>query len=332
MKKLCTWKICFTILTLVLSIIVISIIGYSQDTKFKSYPERTITWIIPYGAGGSTDMGVRTMADEMSKILGVTILPLNKPGAGGIIAADYVVKQPPDGYTIYTGNIAQNGIQLAIDTSATYNNDDFTFIALYLIQEPLVVVKADSPWKTMDDLVKAAKKNPGTITYSTSGIGTSLHLSAELIQKEAEIKLNHVPFKSGPKSMAAILGGHVNFGMHLSGDAKSMLEAGEIRALATLAPQRLESLPDVPTMIELGYKNANIVSWHGLVAPKGLSEEIVEKLDQAVKVALESVSVQSRMKTIGFSPKYMGHEEFEKFVKESYEKVVLIVDSAGLKR
>lgn len=334
MKRLSTPMITMVLL-LILSLVTFG--GVSQASKSEeakaAYPVKPIQWIIPYGAGGSTDLGVRIMAGAMAETLGVAIIPVNKPGAGGMTAAEFIVKQPADGYTVFTGSIAQNGIQLAMDTAITFSNDDFTFICMYLTQEVLVVVKADSPWKTMDDLIKAAKENPGTVSFSTSGVGTSLHVSGELLKAVAGVDLLHVPFKSGPESMAAILGGHVSFGMHLTGDAKTMLESGEIRALATLSPKRLDDFPDIPTMTEIGYEDAVLYSWHGLVAPKGLPKEVIERLHEAAKAAVESPSVQSMMKKIGVTPTYMGPPEvFEKFVRENYEKVADIVARAGLRK
>jgi tripartite-type tricarboxylate transporter receptor subunit TctC len=329
MKRINTSKV-IMVLLLILSLTAFGGISYAEK---GAYPTKPIEWIIPYGAGGSTDLGMRIMGGAMSQTLGVPIIPINKPGAGGMTGADYTARQPADGYTVATGSVAQNNIQLAMDAQAPFSNDDFTFISMYLTQEILVVVKADSPWKTMDDLIKAARENPGTVSFSTSGVGTSLHIGGELVKMVTETDLLHVPFKSGPESMAAILGGHVNFGMHLTGDAKTMLDSGEIRALATLSPERLAEFPDVPTLTELGYENAVLYSWHGLVGPKGMPKEVVEKLHDAAKAAIESPSVQAMIKKIGATPTYLGPpEEFEKFVRENAERVAAIVKAAGLEK
>lgn len=331
MKKTTRKSIAILVVSLFL---MASLLGCSQGKKeeAKPYPNKNIEWVIPYGAGGSTDLAARMMSGSMAQTLGVTIVPVNKAGGGGIAGADYLVQQPAGGYTIFTGNTAQNGIQLAMDSTIKFKNSDFTFISLYLTQDPLIVVKADSPFKTVDDLIKAAKEKPDTITYATSGAGTSLHISAELFQMATGTRLKHVPFKSGPEQMAALLGGHVSFSMNLSGDAKSMIESGKIRALATTAPQRIKTMSEVPTMAELGFKDCVLVSWHGIVGPKGMPAEVVDKLDQAAKKALEDPSVLAMLNNLGVSPKYMGHEEFAKFVKDEEVKLTKVVEKAGLRK
>lgn len=302
------------------------------EAAASNFPNKPIEWIIPYGAGGSSDLAVRSMASAMSETLKEAIIPTNKAGAGGITAAEYSVKRDPDGYNIIMGNVAMNGIQLAMDSAITYDNDDFTFICMYLIQEPMIVVSKSSPYKTLDDLIAAAKANPGKLTYSTSGVGTSLHLTGELLQKSTDIELTHVPFASGPESLSAIMGGHVDFGMHLSGDAKSMIESGEIRALAVLSPERIASMPDFPTMTELGYPDATFVSWHGIVGPAGIPQEAVNIIAEAAKTALESPSVTKLFEKIGVTPSYMGPEKFKQYVYDDYSRIAEIVEKAGLKK
>ena len=236
MKKIISYVLC-----LMLLLVPLSGVSMAEENEWK--PESTISWIIPYGAGGQSDLCVRILAEKMGAIMGATIVPENKAGGGGTIAADYVVRQKGDGYTITMGNLAMNGIQLATDSTIPYNNDDFTFICMYLRQVPIIVVRSDSPYATLKDLIAGAKENPGMISYCTSGAGTSLHFIGELVQQAADVLLTHIPYASGSEMAAALLGGHVDMGVFMPADAKALLESGDFRALAVTSSERV---PDSP--------------------------------------------------------------------------------------
>lgn len=299
-----------------------------EDIK---YPEKNIEWVIPYGAGGISDLAVRIMATAVGGRIGGTIIPTNMAGAGGITAADYVTNQKPDGYTLYMGNLAQNGLQPAMDSAIEFAYDDFTFIGMYLTQEPVLVVAKDSPWQTFEDFAEAAKASPGKITYSTSGVGTSLHVGTVMVEEAAGISLQHVPFKSGTESIAAILGGHVDCGMHLMGDAKAMLDSGQFRALATTSSNPIVGYEDIPTMQSLGY-DVSLVSWHGLVGPKGMDEKVVAKLEAALKASLEDETVKKQLTDLGVTPQFMSAEELDAYVHGNYSDIEAIVEKASLRK
>lgn len=319
MKRIITYLLC---LTLLLSI-GLSSVSMADEPEWK--PQSTISWVIPYGAGGQSDLCVRILAEKMGEIMNATIIPENKAGGGGTIAADYVVRQKGDGYTITMGNLAMNGIQLATDSTIPYNNDSFTFICMYLRQVPVIVVKSDSPYTTLAELIAGATENPGMISYCTSGAGTSLHFIGELLQQAASIELTHIPYASGSEMAAALLGGHVEMGVFMPADAKALLESGDFRALAVTSTERVPEFPDVPSLAEAGYPSACMTSWHGIVGPAGIPEEAVRTMAAACEKALQDPEVISLFESLNVTPFYMGPEDLKAYV---YEQAPLLLDVA----
>lgn len=299
------------------------------ETTWK--PSSTISWIIPYGAGGQSDLCVRILAEKMGAIMEATIVPENKDGGGGKIAADYVVRQKADGLTITMGNLAMNGIQLATDSTLEYDNDDFTFICMYLQQVPIIAVRADAPYNTVEELVEAAKAAPGAISYCTSGAGTSLHFVGELLQQAAGITLSHIPYGSGSEMAAALLGGHVNMGIFMPADAKALLESGDFKALAVTSTDRTEDFPDVPSLAECGYESACMASWHGIVGPAGISDEAVQTMAAACEAALKDPAVVELFESMNVTPYYMSPEELKDYVYEMAPALMDVAVSANLR-
>ena len=303
--------------------------GSSETGAWK--PSSTISWIVPYGPGGQSDLCVRILAEKMGSIIGATFVPENKDGGGGAIAADYVTRQEPDGLTITMGNLAMNGIQLAIDSTLTYDNDDFTFICMYLQQVPIIAVRADSPYNTIEDLVEAAKAAPDTISYCTSGAGTSLHFVAELLQQAAGMSMMHIPYGSGSEEAAGLLGGHVDVGFFMPGDAKALLESGDFKALAVTSEERTEEFPDIPSLAEAGYPEACMTSWHGIAGPAGMSDNVVHTLADSCEEALQDPDVIELFESMYVTPFFMPPEELKEYVYEMAPALLEVAESAGLR-
>jgi tripartite-type tricarboxylate transporter receptor subunit TctC len=297
----------------------------------RDYPTKNIELVCPYGAGGSTSMGARIIAGTLSEMLGRTVVVNNKPGAGGSIGAEYVAKAKPDGYTLFVFNSGSNGVTPAT-RSVRYKNEDFELFGQYSIQALGLVVKSDAPWKSVEELVKYAKQNPGALKFATSGIGTSGHFCMELFKKVGgDLKIEHVPFKSGPEYIAALLGGHVHMGILYLVDVKGPVEAGKLHLLAAATEKRMEDYPDIPTFAEKGYPEVKMTAWYGISAPVGLPKEVSEKLKAALTKTFQHPEVKKMLTQIGYSPSYKDPEEFSRYVKEEEKKLYQIAKEANIK-
>jgi tripartite-type tricarboxylate transporter receptor subunit TctC len=299
--------------------------------KEKVFPNKSIELICPWGAGGSTSMGGRIIAGTLSELLGTPVVVINKTGGGGSVAAAYVAKAKPDGYTLLISNSGTNAAFLAIK-SLGYKNEDFEQLAEYGTQEMALVVKSDAPWKTLLELVADAKREPEKLKFSSAGIGTGSHFCMEVFKIAAGgLKIAHVPFKSGPEAIAAILGGHLHMATLYSTDVKGVVEAGRLRILAIPAEKRLEDYPDIPTFSELGYPEVIWTAWYGIAAPKGVPKEVSEKLKDALYKAIKYPDVKKMLMHIGYNPVFKNAEEFTKFVFEEEKKCKKIAKEANIK-
>ena len=263
--------------------------GSAMAALAQAYPTKPITLIIPWPAGGSSDLTLRAMGDSASKHLGQPFIYDNKPGASGTLGpATMAAGAKPDGYTI--AQIPITVIRLPLMQKVSFDpHKDFTYIVHLTGYTFGMTTKADGEFKTWDDVVKYAKANPGKVTYGTPGAGTTLHIGVEQIAAKAGIKLTMVPFKGGAETNAAVLGGHT----HLQADStgwKPLVDAGELRLLNIWTPERSKNWPDTPTLKELGYPFV-FDSPFGLAGPKGMDPAHVQKLHDAFKLALEDPAV-----------------------------------------
>ncbi|MFX0202204.1 MAG: Bug family tripartite tricarboxylate transporter substrate binding protein [Candidatus Hodarchaeota archaeon] len=297
----------------------------------KGFPTKRVEIVSPWGAGGSTSIGGRIIAGTLSEFLEVPVVVINKTGGGGSVGAGYVAKSKPDGYTLLIYTAAANVIMPNL-RSVPYSRANFEELALYGSQELPFVVKNDAPWKTLQELVADAKKNPGKLKFATPGIGTSSHFSMEIFKSAVGgLELKHVPFKSGPECVAAILGGHVDFATLYLIDVKGAVEAGRLRMLAIPTEERLKDYPDIPTCAELGYPEAKLSSWYGIAAPSGVPKEISDKLKNALYKTIKHREVMKLLSKVGLNPVFKDSEEFTKFVSDTEKKIMRISKEAGIK-
>lgn len=262
----------------------------------ERYPTKSITWICPYGAGGNADTRSRLVAKAMSVTLGQPIVVDNKAGAGGNIGTEAIARAKPDGYTIGMGNFAPLAVNHALFKKLNFDpvND---IVPITLIERgPLaLLVRVDSPWKTVQDLVKAAKAQPGKLSYASGGLGGTHHLSAALFEHVAGIDMIHVPYKSGSAGANDLMGGQVHLMFEQMYSAMPSIQTGKVRALAVTARKRNQLLPDVPTMAEQGFPEVEVLNWQGLVGPKGLPPELIATLGQACNKALAEPEVREKI-------------------------------------
>jgi len=263
-------------------------------------PSKPITWVCPYAAGGNADSRSRQVAKAMSAILGQPIIIDNKAGAGGNIGTEVIARAKPDGYTIGMGNFAPLAVNHALFKKLNFDpaND---VVPIGLIEKgPLILmVRNDSPYKSVKDIVAAAKANPGKLSYASGGIGGSHHLSGALLENAAGIDLIHAPYKSGAAGATDLMGGQVQMMFEQMYSAMPAIKGGRLRALAITSKTRSPLLPDLPTMAEQGFPAIEVLNWQGLIAPKGISPELVRTLNAALNKALQDPEVKDKILSQG---------------------------------
>ncbi len=293
----------------------------------QAFPNRTVKFICPWPAGGSTDACIRVMSESASKALGVTIVVENKPGAGGTLGAVELVNAKPDGYTIT--QLPQGMFRIPHMQKVQFDTlKDFTWIVCLTGYTFGFVVPAASPIKTVKDLVDFAKANPEKFTYGHTGNGTSPHLAVEEFALKAGIKLTHVPFKGNADNMQAILGGHVMGASDATGWGPHV-DAGKLRLIATYGSKRTKRWPNVPTLQELGYETVSD-SPIGVGGPKGMDPVVVKALHDAFKKSLDDPAVLALFEKLDQSVIYMDTPTYTKFARDSFTSERVVIEKLGL--
>jgi len=296
----------------------------------QGYPEKPVTLVVPWPAGGSTDIAMRTIAEAASKHLGQPVVVDNKPGATGTLGpAVMAANAKPDGYTIAQMPISVMRLPL-MQKTAWDALKDFTYIVHLTGYTFGVTTKADNQFKTWADVVEYAKANPGKVTYGTPGAGSSLHIGMEQIAAKAGIKLTHVPFKGGAETNAAVLGGHTTLQADSTG-WRPLVDAGQLRLLAIWTAERSKNWPDAPTLKELGYPFV-FDSPFGVAGPKGMDPAVVQKLHDAFKKAIEDKAVIDAIGRYDMVPRYLDTAGYRKLVGEIIDSEKAALEKIGLAR
>ena len=293
----------------------------------QGFPSRPIKLIIAFPAGGPTDITMRALAENASKILGQAVIIDNKPGAGGTLPAQQMQTSQADGYTL--AQIPLGVFRLPYTTKINWDPvKDISYVLNVTGYAFGIVVPADSPFKTWADFVAYAKANPGRLTYGSTGTLTSPHLTTELIAQKAGLELQHIPYKGSADLMLAVLSGQLMAAADSTGFAPQV-EAGKLRVLNTWGDKRLDKFPNAPTLKELGY---DIVqnSPFGIGAPKGTPPDVVKRLHDAFKKAMEEPSYVSALGRYDMLPNYMGTADYSKFAQETFLKEKALVEKLGL--
>jgi tripartite-type tricarboxylate transporter receptor subunit TctC len=297
----------------------------------EPYPNHLITMVVPFPPGGVADLTGRPTAFAMEKVLKQRIIIENKPGAGGAIGMAYTANSKPDGYTIMMALSSISIIPEAeklFDRKSPYQMNQLLPIALISADPTVLVVRADSPWKTLRDLVADAKQRPGKINFSSSGIYGTLHMAMEMFAQAADIKLWHVPYTGGGPAMNALVGGHVDALASGPSAVIGQIKGGKLRPLATWGDKRLAALPDVPTFKELGY-DVEFYIWSGLFAPAGTPAPVIGALRNAAKQAVEDPEFKSIMAKIETPIHYLDAPEFQKFWDKDAAMLAAAVKRVG---
>ena len=298
----------------------------------EAYPSRPITLVAPFPPGGVADLTARPVAAAMEKVLKNPVGVVNKTGAAGAVGMQFVATSKPDGYTLLLALSSISIIPEAdkiFDRQPAFTVDQFAPIALISADPTILVVRAESPWKTAREFIDDARKRPGQISYSSSGIYGTLHMAMELLSHAAGVKLRHVPHAGAGPALTAILGGHVD--ALASGPAVVLphIKAGKLRALAGWGDRRVAALPEVPTFKELGYPDAEFYIWAGLFAPKGTPEPVLAKLREAARAAVGEADFKSAMDKLETPIAFKQGAEFQTFFDADAKRLAAGVRKVG---
>ena len=316
---------------LALGISLLASVAFGLPTLAQSFPDRPVTLVIPFAAGGSTDVVGRIIAQKMSDELGQQVIVQNVGGAGGSLGAANVARAEPDGYTILMATVATHALNPLILKTKPYDAEkDFAPISLLVLVPNVLVVNPELPVKTVQELVALLKANPDQYSYASSGNGTPLHLSGELFKSMAGVTLQHVPYKGSGPALNDVIGNQVPIMFDNLPSSSGHITAGTLRALAVTTAERAPSFPDVPTMAESGVPGYETYTWNALFAPAGTPPEIVARLNTAANNAMKDPTVMERMKE--FSATIVGStpEELATHVKAELAKWTPVVKDANV--
>lgn len=296
-----------------------------------SYPDRPITLVVPWDAGGPTDVTARELGVRLSARLGQPVVIENRPGAGSRIGANLVARAKPDGYTLMFTSGSSLTSQPALIKSLPYDVvEDFIGIAKVNHAPQVLVVNPTAPMNNLKEFLEYARKNPGELSVASPGMGSAIHLLLEIFQAEAKIKLNHVPFTGSARAVPAVLGNHVMAYMDAPQSILPHLASGKLRALAVTTPTRFQALGPVPTMAEMGLPGVTAASWLGLFVPKGTPADIVTKLSKVTAEAAQEPSFQSSLVKIGYEAAFQDGDAFRRYIRDQVAHYQRAAKIAGI--
>lgn len=304
-----------------------------QSAAAQAYPEKPIRFIVPYAAGGTTDLLSRAIAQKLSEALGQGVVPDNRPGAGGNVGAEIAAKSPPDGYTMLMAPVSPMAINVTLYGSKMAFNPEKDFAPVTLVAKvPLVVVVNPSvPAKTLMELIALAKSKPGRLNYGSAGNGSSNHLVGEMLKTAAGIDMVHIPYRGGGPGMMALVAGQIDVLIGQVPTVTPMVNAGRLRALAVSGAQRSPALPEVPTMAEAGLSGFDATAWYSIVVPAGTPKPIIARLNAELVKILKSPDIRARLISEGADVETSTPEELAAFVRSEIPKWAKAIKDSGTK-
>jgi tripartite-type tricarboxylate transporter receptor subunit TctC len=310
----------------------ISLLAGAGAVAADAYPVKPVRIVVPFAAGGAIDIIVRTSAQQLSKELGQPMVIDNRPGAGGNIGAEIVARSAADGYTLVAGTSATHGANPALYARLPFDaRRDFAPVAHIAGVPNVLVVTPSSGIRSLDELIRQARANPGKLSFGSAGSGTSLHLAGELFRSAARVELLHVPYKGAAPATADLLGGQISMMFNTVPVALPLIRSGKLTALAVTSHKRHFALPDVPTFAELAYPSVESETWVGLFAPAGTARDVVDALALALERSLRDKSVVDQLRQQGAEPQFMGPDAFARHVEGEIARWGNVIRAAGIK-
>ena len=298
----------------------------------QTYPAAPVKVVVPFGAGGATDILARVFSERLAQNLGQPFTVENRGGAAGQIAAAAVARSPADGTTLMFTTAAPITIAPLMNDKVQYDpRKDFVPIAVVAVMPVWLVVNANSPLKSAADIIKNAKDSPGKLNYGTSGVGTELHLAAEAVSRSAGLQMVHVPFRGGGEVIAALLGNQLDFAALSTASIAGPLQQGSLRALAVSSPQRMADFPEVPTFAEIGHPGATMMPWWGMMAPAGTPQAAVARLTQELEKITRDETVRERLKATFVQIDFAAPQEFARRLEAETALYGGIIRAANIK-
>ncbi len=324
-----TQKFIKTSLRLALGTLLGAGLTLGSAAQAADYPERAITVIVPFPAGGGGDTLARIATEAIGRQLNQTLIVENRPGAGGNIGTSQVARAKPDGYTLGYGTNGTGAINHWLYSNPGYSNDDLEPISRLTTIAAAMVVNPDSQYKTVQDLVDFGKANPDSLTCGSAGNGTTSHLACELFKQMTGIQVLHIPYKGGAAAMTDLMGGRVDLLIDVMPNLTGQIEAGKLRPLAVTMTKRLDSHPTIPTMEEAGVPGYEFFAWDAIWAPKGTPQEVLDRLNDAARKAMSDPKTVEILKARGADTAPTSREELAAFVKEEYTRLGEVVKKSG---
>lgn len=298
-----------------------------------AFPDKPITFIVPSAAGGSPDVLSRLITTQIAKDTGATLVIENRPGAAGNIGVSLIKRAAADGYTIGYGNINTLAVNRSLFKKLPYDVDkDLVPVGQMFNIYNVLIVPADSPIKSVQDLIDRAKAEPGRLSYGASGVGTTGHMGGELFKSMAKVDVMFIPYNGGPAAMQDLMGGRLDFTFANTSEAVPLIQSGKVRALGVSSLKRLALLPDVPTLDESGLKGYETIAWGGAVAPAGTPADVIKKLNADLNKALENPEVQKSLAALGADPAGGSPEDFKRLMDAETAKWGKLIESAGIEK
>jgi tripartite-type tricarboxylate transporter receptor subunit TctC len=305
-----------------------TVLAATAAVAADDYPSRPIRVISPFPAGSASDTVSRVVLDQVSQILGQPMVIETKPGAGGIVGFADVAKADPDGYTVVTSSTSL-GTGSVLHSHLPYDPaNDFAPVVMFGVSPNVLVASTQTGFKTVADLVAAAKANPGKLTFASAGVGSSSHMAGERLRLAANIEVRHVPFRD--QGLTEVMAGRIDYYFIPLAAAASALNSGKLNILAVSSLKRIALLPDVPSIAEAGYPNAEFNFWVGLSAPAKTPRAVIDKLHAATEKALQDPAMKEKLAKLGVEPKLMSVDDFQKFVKDDMVDTVQLAKDAHI--
>ena len=305
---------------------------FAQNAFAQAYPTHSIRLVVPFPAGGTTDILARAAAQKLSESLGQSVVVDNRPGAAGNIGADIVAKSAPDGYTLLMGTVGTHAINPGLYAKMPYDHvKDFVPVVLVAGVPNVLAVNPAFPVNSVAELIALAKSKPGTINFASSGSGTSIHMSGELFKAMAGVDMTHVPYKGSSPALTDLMGGQVQIMFDNLPSALPLIKAGKLRAIAVTSLKRAAALPDVPTISESGLPGFEASSWFGVLAPAGTPAPVVAKINADVNKWLQSPEARDQLLVQGANAAGGTPEQFAAHIRAETEKWAKVVKASGAK-